>query len=61
MFEAIETDVRAFEATMTAELGTQLSAAQEMPRGSVGVSLATPQFPEALGGEARVAGVAGMC
>jgi hypothetical protein len=60
MFEAIETDVRAFEARTTAELGTQLSATQEVPRGSVGVGLAAPQFPEALGGEERGAGMAGM-
>jgi hypothetical protein len=60
MFEAIETDARAFEATLTAEPGTQLSATQEMPCGSFGISSAAPQFPDALGGEGLGAGMAGM-
>jgi hypothetical protein len=48
-FEAVEIGHPVFQAALAAELCPQLSATQEIPRGSFGVSLVAPHFPEAFG------------
>jgi hypothetical protein len=47
--EAVEIGHPVFQAALAAELCAQLSVAQEMPRGSFGVSLVAPQVPDAFG------------
>jgi hypothetical protein len=47
--EAIEIGHPVFQAALAAELCPQLSATQEIPRGSFSVSLVAPEFPDALG------------
>jgi len=51
--EAVEIGHPVLQAALAAELCAQLSAPQEIPRGSFGVSLVAPQFPDAFGWDAH--------
>ncbi len=60
VFEAVEIDNPVFYAALTAELCTQLAAAQEIPRRSFGLCLVVPEFTNALGWDAHGASIAGL-
>jgi hypothetical protein len=60
MFEAVEIDDPVLKAALAAELRTQLSAAQETPRRSFGLSLVVSEFANALGWDAHGPSIAGL-
>jgi hypothetical protein len=60
MFEAVEIDDPVFDTALAAELCAQLSAAQEIPRRSFGLSLVVPEFANALGRDTHGASIAGL-
>ena len=60
MPETVEGDDPVLQSKLAAELGTQLSVAQELPRRLLGLGLAAPQFAKTLGGDAHGASVAGF-
>ena len=60
MFEAIEIDDPVFDSALAAELCTQLSVSQEIPRRSFGFGLIVPEFTNALGWDAHGASIAGL-
>jgi len=60
MFEAVEIDNPVLEAALAAELCSELSAAQETPRPSFGISLVVSEFANALGWDAHGPSIAGL-